>query len=257
MHSLNHQNYPYLEEEYEGLLKHIPLNAPSTPKMVLDVACGMGTISLAVQKKGYTVWGIDKNREAAAIAAARIAKVFNADLTNLSQIRDHLGGYLFDFIIFSHILEHIYDPLSIINGYLPFLKDTGRLIISVPNVAVWSNRIKLLLGNFTYTDTGIMDRTHIRFFTLRSATALLRASGCSIVAVDYTPYFVRAFLPLIKRMFHLNSTVRHDNRRKLLDSRAYRWYMRYIYPAEYCLGYLRKSLFAYDLIIVAKKGQSE
>jgi len=257
MHSLNHQNYPYLEEEYAGLLKHIPLNPLSTPKTVLDVACGMGTISLAVQNKGYTVWGIDKNREAAAIAAGRIAKVINADLTNLPVIEKHLGGHTFDFIIFSHILEHIYDPLSIINGYLPSLKDTGRLIVSVPNVAVWSNRIKLLLGNFTYTDTGIMDRTHIRFFTLRSATALLRKSGCSIVAVDYTPYFVRAFLPLIKRMFHLQGTIRHTDRRKIVDSRAYRWYTRYIYPVEYCLGHLRKSLFAYDFIIVAEKGHAE
>jgi len=253
MSTFNNNRYPYLEEEYAGLLKQLPQNTSAAQMMVLDVACGMGTISLAIQNKGYTVWGIDENREAASIAAGRIARVINADLTNLSEIGRHLGERKFDFIIFSHIIEHLYDPLATINCYLPFLKDTGRLIVSVPNVAVWSNRIKLLFGNFTYTDTGIMDRTHIRFFTLRSATALLRASGCSIVAVDYTPYFTRALLPLIKRMFHLDSSIRYNDRRKILDSRAYRWYMRYIYPVEYCVGYLRKPLFAYDFIIVAKK----
>jgi SAM-dependent methyltransferase len=171
----------------------------------------------------------------------------------VSEIRRHLGERRFDFIIFSHILEHLYDPLAAINNYLPFLKDSGRLIVSVPNVAVWSNRIKFLFGGFTYKDTGIMDKTHVRFFTLRSATALLRASGCSIVRVDYTPYFTRALLPLIKRIFRLDSSNRCDDRRKILDSRPYKWYLRYIYPVEHCLGYLRKPLFAYDFIIVAKK----
>lgn len=248
--------YPYLEEEYTGLLNQFPANGSAPPMTVLDVACGMGTISLAIQKKGYTVWGIDRNPEAASIAAGRIEKVVNADLTDVPGIRRHIGERKFDFIIFSHILEHLYDPLAAINGYLPFLKDSGRLIVAVPNVAVWSNRIKLLFGGFTYKDTGIMDKTHVRFFTLRSATELIRASGCSIVAVDYTPYFTRALLPLIKRMFRLDSSNRCDERRKILDSRAYKSYLRYVYPVEHCLGRLRKPLFAYDFIIAAKKGRA-
>jgi len=74
-------------------------------------------------------------------------------------------------------------------------------LISVPNVAVWTIRIKLLFGNFDYTDTGTMDRTHIRFFTLKTAKMIVKESGCSIVKVDSTPFMVRAILPFIKKFF--------------------------------------------------------
>jgi len=74
-------------------------------------------------------------------------------------------------------------------------------LISVPNVAVWTIRIKLLFGNFDYTNTGTMDRTHIRFFTLKTAKMIVKESGCSIVKVDSTPFIVRAILPFIKKIF--------------------------------------------------------
>jgi len=78
-------------------------------------------------------------------------------------------------------------------------------LISVPNVAVWTIRIKLLFGNFDYTDTGTMDRTHIRFFTLKTAKMIVKESGCSIVKVDSTPFMVRAILPLSRNFFWLAS----------------------------------------------------
>ena len=93
--------------------------------MVLDVGCGMGALAEAIQNKGYIVWGIDLNKEAAQTAAKRIAKVINADLTDITSIKTEIGDQYFDYIIFSDILEHIHDPLSILKEYLAFLKDGG------------------------------------------------------------------------------------------------------------------------------------
>src|SRR5207247_1096561 len=109
-------------------------------------------------------------------------------------------------------------------SYLRFVKPGGRVFISVPNAVVWTNRLKLLLGRVDYTDTGVMDRTHIRFFTFSSARALVRASGCVVERTASTPHLVRACLPLLKRLG--NKQVEGPaNPRAMIDSRGFKLYM--------------------------------
>ena len=98
-----------------------------------------------------------------------------------------------------------------------------------------------------------MDRDHIRFFTFKTAKRLVISAGCSIVRVDYIPYFVRIAQPTIKKILLKGKKAEETDRRQLLDSPYYRWYMKYINPVEYFLGYLWKSLFAFKMIIVGKK----
>ncbi|MCX6356063.1 MAG: class I SAM-dependent methyltransferase [Candidatus Aureabacteria bacterium] len=253
MINLNKEQYPYLEEAYVGLIKQIPPHTGSSPGMVLDVACGLGTVAQAIQSKGYTVWGIERSEAAAREAFPKMSRMIHCDITQLEKVGHEIGGQTFDYIIFSHILEHLYDPLSILKHYLTFLKPGGRVIVAVPNVAVWTNRLSLLFGRFNYIDTGVMDRTHIRFFTFKTAKELVRAAGCSIVGVDYDPFFIRAFLPLIKRWYRLDRPGNSRNRKELQESPLYRRYLKYVYPVEYCLGYFLKPLFAFDIIVVATK----
>jgi len=97
--------------------------------------------------------------------------------------------------------------LSVLQFYLGFLKPEGRIVVSMPNIASWDRRLALLFGHFDYADSGIMDRTHLRFFTFRTAQALLEEAGLVILAVRHAPGITRAFLPLIKRL--LTKSGRH------------------------------------------------
>lgn len=250
---VHEHRYEYMEEINKEILRQIPYNKAQSPAMVLDVGCGSGALSKAIQDKGYSVWGIESNKEAAAKADGRIHKVINADLTEVTLVKQEIGQKVFDYIVFSDVLEHVYDPFSIIKEYLVFLKRGGFILVSVPNAVAWTNRLKFLFGRFEYSDTGIMDRTHIRFFTFRTSKLLVKAAGCTIVRVDYSPYFLRVFLWLIKRIYTRGQDVHETDRRQLIDSQSYKWYVKYIYPVEYCVGYLCRSLFAFRIIIVGRK----
>ncbi len=250
---VHEKRYEYMEEINHGIIKQIPRNNTEDVITVLDVGCGGGALSDEIKKKGYIVWGIENNKNAALKAAKRIHKVINHDLTDYSVIKSEIKNQKFDYIILSDVLEHVYDPFSVLREYMTFLKDHGFLLVSVPNTVVWTNRISFLLGYFDYSDTGVMDRTHIRFFTFKTIINLVKVAGCSIVKVDYTPYFIRVLLPVIKKIFLAKKN--NNDTYELIDSPFYKIYMKYIYPLEYYAGYFLKTLFAFRIIIVGRKNK--
>ena len=253
---LDKTRYPYLEEINVAVLKHIPLCERDCQEKiaVLDVGCGQANLSLEIKKKGYCVWGIEQNEFAAMTARTRIDHVILEDIIAFDQIAEKLKSKRFEYIIFSDILEHLYDPLKVLNFYLRFLKPNGKLIISVPNAVVWLNRINFLRGKFEYEDTGVMDRTHIRFFTFKTAKQLMIAAGCTVCQIDSSPFLVRAFLPIIKKMMlrKKDKTTTEVNK-TIIHSPAYQFYERFIYPIEYTLCRFWRTLFAFRIIIVGKK----
>lgn len=253
---LHKRTYAYLEEINEGILRRLPAGAEADAS-VLDVGCGSGALAEAIQKKGYQVWGIELNEQAAEAARARgVHRVIQGDITSLASVRPALGDMRFDYLVFSDVLEHLYDPFTILTEYASLLKPGGRVLVSVPNALVWSNRLAFLLGRFEYADTGVMDRTHIRFFTVRSAKRLVAAGGFHVRKVDFTPFGVRALLPLIKRLWVRQSPQEGGSRRQLIDSPLYRFYQRFVGPVEYALMFWWKSLFAFRIIIEGEKTSS-
>src|SRR5262245_21140901 len=129
-------------------------------KRVLELGCGSGHMTQALREQDCTVIGIEIHPEAAERAAANCERVIVGDLDYLDFQRE-LGTDRFDVIVAADVLEHLKDPLSILRSVKQFLLPRGRLVISVPNVAHISIRLALLAGKFPYSETGLLDQTHL------------------------------------------------------------------------------------------------
>src|SRR6266446_4013085 len=148
---------------------------------VLDLGCGRARLGVEIERLGYTVTGIDNSPVACATARTRISEVIEGDFTDSVGTAASLKGRQFDWLLAADVLEHLAEPKSALCFYRRFLKPGGRLIVSLPNVAVWDNRLRLFFGRFDYTDSGVLDRTHLRFFTFRTVRRLLAGSGFTVI----------------------------------------------------------------------------
>jgi len=249
---LGRKPYPYLEEVNEGIVREFQCYIPP-PGRVLDVGCGRAALGSAIRELGWQVWGVEQNSEACETARGRLDGLVEADLHDLDRVRAGIDGRVFDALVFSDVLEHVYDPLQTLETYLSFVRAGGTLLVSVPNAVVWTNRFQWFFGRVRYADTGIMDRTHIRFFTFRTARELVAASGCRVNHVSSTPYLARAMLPLIKRVLPNGDNNGRPNPRALIDSPAYRRYMRYFYPIERSIASLWPTMLAFRIIVRGTK----
>lgn len=160
--------------------------------LVLDLGCWTGRFGEKLKKeKKCTVYGIEINKQAAKIASSRLDKVILADLDSRRTFSD-LTGKKFDYICANDVLEHLIFPERLLTNLSKYLDKKGRLLVSIPNIAYWETRLNLLFGRFVYEKTGILDETHLRFYTQKSARQLLLESGYTIEKFYYTG---RRFLP--------------------------------------------------------------
>lgn len=162
-------------------------------KRVLEIGCSSGYMSKELAKKDCAVTGIEINPEVAKEARKHCQKVIIGDVESQATI-GKLGNKKFEVIILADVLEHLKDPESVLINLLKYLDRRGKIIISVPNIAFLTNRLLHLFGRFDYTDWGIMDRTHLRFFTRESILQLVGKSGLKLVKFDYVANFTQ--LPL-------------------------------------------------------------
>jgi 2-polyprenyl-3-methyl-5-hydroxy-6-metoxy-1,4-benzoquinol methylase len=214
---------------------------------VLDLGCGRARLGLEVQRLGYTVAGIDNSPVACATARTRISEVVELDFTKLDAVAAALNGRQFDWIMAADALEHLADPRTTLRFYRRFLKPDGRLIVSLPNVAVWDNRLRFLFGRFDYRDSGVMDRTHLRFFTFRTARELVIEAGFRPLRRTWEPGIARAFMPALKGLLS-----RKGGPSAIIESPAYRFYVRYILPAEHLVCGIAPGLLAFRVVILAR-----
>ena len=151
---------------------------------VLDLGCGAGTAARFLRASGNTVFGVTSSSTEAEQAAKVIAGVEVADLDALMELP--FGGRRFDVVLLGDVLEHLKFPHTLLCLARGALKTEGRLYVSLPNVANVRVRLGLLCGNFRYEESGILDKTHLRFFTLVTARGLLTQAGYCIEAECYS-----------------------------------------------------------------------
>jgi 2-polyprenyl-3-methyl-5-hydroxy-6-metoxy-1,4-benzoquinol methylase len=145
---------------------------------ILDVGCGGGQLGEELLQNGAReVVGITYSPQEAATAALRLSEVHCANVNDFEFAK--LGK--FDCVILSHVLEHLYDPQETLMKLKAALTSQAVVIVALPNVLWWKQRLQFLLGRWRYQDSGVLDRTHFRFFDRHSATQLLCDSGYEIV----------------------------------------------------------------------------
>src|SRR5579863_822496 len=200
------------------------LRREKEPVTILDVGAASGYLGKIWKRSGHYVAGIDCDA-ATAEKAREYYDVFQvADIESF----EFSCRRKFDYIVFADVLEHLRDPAAVLRRCIPALKESGKIVVSVPNIANWVIRLGLLFGKFDYLDRGILDRTHLRFFTLRSLKLLMSEASCEVLDVIPTPLPVQIALPFTGSEFF---TPLHE--------------------AHYALTRCWKTFFAYQFVIVA------
>lgn len=162
--------FEFVEKVADGRFLHI-----------LEVGCSTGYFGSALKAAGHTVWGIEPNQASASLASQNLDQVF------VGLVEDFIKTYpdkKFDVITFGDVLEHIAEPSEVLNQCHSLLVEGGAIVASVPNVAHIAIRAMLLEGRWEYGDLGILDRTHLRFFTKQTIEELFYDSQFAVVEIS-------------------------------------------------------------------------
>jgi O-antigen biosynthesis protein len=149
---------------------------------VLELGPATGYMTQAFGQRGCTVVGIELDPEMAAKAEAFTERMIVGNIDEL-DLDAALGEERFDAIVAADVLEHLRDPLQVLVALKKFLKPDGAFVVSFPNVAHGSVRLALLAGRFDYQDIGLLDSTHLRFFTRESFEELLDEADLGLAAL--------------------------------------------------------------------------
>jgi 2-polyprenyl-3-methyl-5-hydroxy-6-metoxy-1,4-benzoquinol methylase len=151
---------------------------------VLDVGCGAGDNAQLVQSRlpGCQVHGITHSEAESEIAMQRMTSCSVWDIEG--DIPEKITAMKFDAIIFSHVLEHLRNPELVLHKFSSLLKSGGSVLVAVPNVLSWNMRWQFLRGNFEYQSDGVLDDTHLRFFTYLTADRYLFGKSPELTLVS-------------------------------------------------------------------------
>lgn len=173
--------YAYKPSPHSSHGRVLQVLEPRTPARVLDVGCGPGWLAEALTRQGHEVTGVDLSAEPG--VTERMATFVQADLEH--GLPDAVGGG-FDVVVAADVIEHVRAPEQLLGSMAERLRPGGTIIASVPNFAHWYPRARTALGLFDYDQRGILDATHLRFFTRRSFRRMLATCGLRSTASHHT-----------------------------------------------------------------------
>lgn len=180
---------------YEALNFGVLNRIPASARRVLDLGCGTGNLAAALKERGaQEIVGVTFSESEAKQAAGKVDRVL---VDNLDTFVPPADFGRFDAVICSHILEHLTQPHRLLRLVQNLMNPGAALIVALPNVLHWKNRLRLFGGDFKYTDGGIMDTTHARFYDWDTARALITECGFVLSAAYAEGNFP---LPLVRRL---------------------------------------------------------
>lgn len=149
----------------------------NSQKDILDIGCGQAELAPYLKSMGHKVSGVDMVEMSADIQK-------NLDYSKSFDFSGDWPSDLlekkFDYIICSEVIEHIFDTAKLLNNIKSCLKENGKLILTTPNFLFWKNRLRILFGDFAYSEDGLLDSGHIRFFTIATLKDSIGKSGLRI-----------------------------------------------------------------------------
>lgn len=157
------------------------------PKILLDIGCAAGGTG-ALFKLKYPhgkVWGVELNKSAAAIAATRLDRVLVGKFEELDLEAEGLAKGSVDAVILADVLEHMYNPWQVMVALKPYLSPTAQIMVSIPNVRNLALMDDLSRGYFRYEKLGLLDITHIRFFTYKELLRFFHETGYHVTRNTY------------------------------------------------------------------------
>jgi methionine biosynthesis protein MetW len=200
-----------------GTSHHFVLELAGAPSTLLDVGCSSGGLAAAFAAKGARVFGIEIDDEARAKAESRGIECVPADLDH-DDLAGVVGDRRFDVVVFADVLEHLRDPHKVLAAAADVLAPGGAVVVSVPNVAHGAVRIALMRGRWDLQTYGLLDSTHLRFFTLDGLRDLAAESGYLLKEIR------RTILPLPLAYGEAKWGFEHDRERewmvRALDNQA-------------------------------------
>jgi SAM-dependent methyltransferase len=167
---------------YDNINPDLYNAVPDDAETVLEVGCGAGRLGMEIKKRlpGCRYYGIEIDAKSAAVAATRLDMVLCGAVEGIDT--SFLQGQV-DRIIYGDVLEHLVDPWKVIKAHRALLKPDGRMIACIPNVQHWSVVASLMQGNWDYRDSGLLDVTHLRFFTLPGILSLFERAEMKVDSV--------------------------------------------------------------------------
>jgi 2-polyprenyl-3-methyl-5-hydroxy-6-metoxy-1,4-benzoquinol methylase len=172
-----------LDDPWSSHARLLALAGEGADRRLLDVGSAQGELARRFTERGFHVTCVEADPALAEQARRNCEVLWPIDLD-----RDALPESApFDVMVFGDVLEHLKDPLPVLRAALARLRPGGLVLVSVPNVAHLYVRLGLLFGRFEYADRGILDRTHLRFFTRASFRRFLRDAGLVVTRLVATP----------------------------------------------------------------------
>lgn len=170
--------------------------APAAPGRALDCGCGAGANARLLSGQGWEVTGITLSQVERELAARHCTRVLLADL---EQALPEEVGRGYDLIVLSHVLEHLRHPERLLETVKRLLDPKGTILVALPNALFYPIRLRVLVGRCDYEPEGILDQTHLRFYSFASGAALLERSGFRILDARASGGFplwrIRSLLP--------------------------------------------------------------
>jgi 2-polyprenyl-3-methyl-5-hydroxy-6-metoxy-1,4-benzoquinol methylase len=197
-------------EEYYGKDRpEVSARIDRSARRVLDVGCGAGMFGASIRRRqGAEVWGLEVNVEAATQAEAQLDRVLIGDA--LESVRQLPDDY-FDCMVFNDVLEHLVDPYAVLGEAKRALTRSGVVVASIPNVRYARVLFELLVQkDWHYQPWGVLDRTHLRFFTRKSIARMFEEQGYEIISLEgINPTQSRYYLPINLMTLGLFSDAKH------------------------------------------------
>jgi 2-polyprenyl-3-methyl-5-hydroxy-6-metoxy-1,4-benzoquinol methylase len=199
-------NYPKPANYFNNSRMDLIEMIDKAPGSILEIGCGNGETCRTI-KQLYPfckTTGIDIDEESIKKSSDIFDKAIKADIEEVELSALGIEEESFDYILYGDVLEHLKDPWTVIKKHKRYLKKDGRILASIPNIRHQAVLLPLLYGAWTYRNEGILDSTHLRFFTLREIKRMFRSAGLYIYEIKGNPDIKPADLKIPENLMNVS-----------------------------------------------------